>query len=133
MQSHLRPILSAEKFEEAMGKATLTDSEQELIDYIRYTGVFSQPSIVKDLRIKSKPPVLSTLCEICRKIGAQVPEHFAAIRLWSKSISAHDVHWDGDLICSTAQNIDGIPLTPEAGTTPYETLVVHKELFTGLG
>ena len=133
MQATLRPILSAEKFEEAMGKATLTDSEQELIDYIRYTGVFSQPSIVKDLRIKSKPPVLSILCEICRKIGTQVPEHFNAIRKWSKLISEHDVHWDGDLICSTAQSIDGIPLTPEAGTCPYETLVVHKELFTGLG
>ena len=67
------------------------------------------------------------------KIGAQVPDHFKAIRQWSKSISENNVHWDGDLICSTAQNIDGIPLTPEAGTTPYETLVVHKELFTGLG
>ena len=64
---------------------------------------------------------------------ADFPEHFTEIRLWSKSISVHDVHWDGDLICSTAQTIDGIPLTPEAGTTPYETLVVHKELFTGLG
>ena len=133
MQVQLRPILSAEHFEKAIESARLSDSDQELIEYIRYIGVFSQPSIIRDLRIKSKPPVLSTLCEICRKIGDQVPEHFAAIRLWSKAISAHDVHWDGDLICSTAQNIDGIPLTPEAGTTPYETLVVHKELFTGLG
>ena len=133
MQVQFRPILSAEHFEKAIESAKLSESDQELIEYIRYIGVFSQPSIIRDLRIKSKPPVLSTLCEICRKIGAQVPEHFAAIRLWSKSISAHNVHWDGDLICSTAQNIDGIPLTPEAGTTPYETLVVHKELFTGLG
>ena len=133
MQIQLRPVLSVEQFEQAIECARLSESDQELIEYIRYIGVFSQPSIIRDLRIKSKPPVLSTLCEICRKIGAQVPEHFAAIRLWSKAVSAHDVHWDGDLICSTAQNIDGIPLTPEAGTTPYETLVVHKELFTGLG
>ncbi len=128
-----RPIISVEQFEQAIEKAKLSDSSQELIEYIRYTGVFSQPSIVKDLRIKSKPPVLSILCEICRAIGSQVPEHFKAIRKWSKLISEHDVHWDGDLICSSAQNIDGIPLTPEAGTAPYEILVVHKELFTGLG
>ena len=133
MQIQLRPILAVEHFENAMESAKLSEGDQELIEYIRYIGVFSQPSIIRDLRIKSKPPVLSILCEICRKIGAQVPEHFMAIRKWSKSISEHDVHWDGDLICSTAQNIDGIPLTPEAGTTPYETLVVHKELFTGLG
>ena len=133
MQVQLRPILSAEHFEKAIESSKLSESDQELIEYIRYTGVFSQPSIIRDLRIPSKPPVFSILCEICRKIGAQVPEHFNAIRRWSQLISEHDVHWDGDLICSTAQNIDGIPLTPEAGTTPYETLVVHKELFTGLG
>ena len=133
MQIQLRPVLSVEQFEQAVESARLSESDQELIEYIRYIGVFSQPSIVKDLRIKSKPPVLSILCEICRKIGGQVPEHFKSIRQWSRTISEHDVHWDGDLICSTAQNIDGIPLSPEAGTTPYETLVVHKELFTGLG
>ena len=132
MQILLRPILAVEHFEKAMENARLSEVDQELIEYIRYIGVFSQPSIVRDLRIKSKPPVLSTLCEICRKIGAQVPAHFEAIRKWSKSINEHDVHWDGDLICSTAWTIDGLRLTPESGTTQYHTFVVHKELFQGL-
>ena len=132
MQIHLRPILSVEKFEHAMESARLTERDQDVIEYIRYTGVFSQPSIVRDLRIKSKPPVLTIVCEICRKIGVHVPEHFKAIRQWSQSISEHDVHWDGDLICSTAWNIDGERLTPESGTTQYHTFSVHKELFQGL-
>ena len=121
MQIQLRPVLSVEQFEQAIESARLSESDQELIEYIRYTGVFSQPSIIRDLRIQSKPPVLSILCEICRKIGEQVPEHFKAIRLWSQSISEHDVHWDGDLICSTAFSIDGERLTPEyEGTTPQD-------------
>ena len=62
MQIQLRPILAVEHFEKAMGSARLSEGDQELIEYIRYIGVFSQPSIIRDLRIKSKPPVLSTLC-----------------------------------------------------------------------
>ncbi len=127
-----RPLISVEDFETALEKAGLSQSEQELIDYIRYIGVFSQPSLVKDLRLKAKPPVLSILCEVCKKIGTQIPEHFHAIRLWSESVNETGVRWDGDLICTTARNIEGEPLSPEAGTAPYETLVVHKELFTGL-
>ena len=128
-----RPKICVEDFELAIEKAKLSTKEYELIDYIRYIGVFSQPSLVKDLRLKAKPPVLSTLCEICRKIGEHVPTHFEVIREWSALVSEHGVRWDGDLICSTARNIDGEPLTPEAGTSPYETLVVHRELFNGLG
>ena len=128
-----RPVISAEVFDNALEKANLTQSEQELIDYIRYTGVFSQPSITKDLRLKTKPPVLSIICEISRKIGSQIPEHFKAIRKWSRSINENGVHWDGDLICSTARNTEGEPLSPESRTAPYETLVVHKEFFSGLG
>ncbi|KGG15546.1 hypothetical protein EV06_1420 [Prochlorococcus sp. MIT 0602] len=116
-----------------MENADLSESDHTLIDYIRYVGIFSQPSLVRDLRLKPKPPALSILCDICRKIGYQIPEHFKDIRKWSESNSEHGVYWDGDLVCSTAKNIDGEPLTPEAGTAPYETLVVHKELFTGLG
>ncbi|AAQ00268.1 MULTISPECIES: hypothetical protein [Prochlorococcus] len=129
----IRPIISAKIFEEAIESAALSQSEHELIDYIRYKGVFSQPSIVKELRLNPKPPVLSILCETCRKIGHHIPDHFIAIRAWSEAISEHGVRWDGDLICSTARNIEGEPLTPEARTVPYEILVVHKELFTGLG
>ena len=61
-----------------------------------------------------------------------MPDHFLAVRTWSEAISEHGVRWDGDLICSTALNIDGIRLTPESGTTQYHTFAVHKELFRGL-
>ncbi len=128
-----RPKISVEDFEKALEKANLSQSDQELIDYIRYTGVFSQPSLVKDLRINHKPPVLSILCEACKKVGLQIPNHLEAVRKWSERVSEHGVRWDGDLICSTARNIEGLPLTPESGTCSYEILVVHKEFFTGLG
>ncbi len=127
-----RPITPLEDFENALKLCELQQNEYEIIDYIRYTGVFSQPMIVRDLRIKSKPPVLSTLCEICRKIGAYIPDHFSEVRKWSKTINPYGVKWDGDLICSTTMNIDGELLTPEEGTALYDILAVHKELFTGL-
>tara|TARA_Y100001968_G_scaffold190192_1_gene174282 strand:+ start:172 stop:573 length:402 start_codon:yes stop_codon:yes gene_type:complete len=127
-----RPRISSEDFERALNNAELSESEQELIEYIRYVGVFNQPSLVKALRLNPKPPVLSVLCAICRKIGKQIPDHFEQVRLWSKSVSDHGVRWDGDLICSCVWNIDGEPLTPEARTAPYDTFVVHKELFQGL-
>ena len=127
-----RPKISSDYLDHAIEKARLSESEYELIEYIRYIGVFSQPSLVKDLRLESKPPVLSRLCEISRKIGAQMPTHFEEIRKWSKSINENGVRWDADLICSTARNIEGDPLTPESGTSAYEILVVHKEFFTGL-
>ena len=60
-----------------------------------------------------------------------MPEHFEAVREWSKAVSEEGVRWDGDLICSTALNIDGDRLTPESGTTQYHTFAVHKELFKG--
>ena len=131
MEKLSRPITPVKEFGEAIRLANLSEKEQEIIDYIRYTGVFSQPMLAKDLRLKTKPPALSILCEICRKIGAHIPEHFEAIREWSKAISEHDVKWDGDLVCSTTRNIDGTPLSPEAGTALYDYLAVHKELFTG--
>ncbi len=128
-----RPLTPLEDFEKALELASLSTSELELIDYIRYIGVFSQPSLVKDLRLKTKPPVLSLLCEICRRIGGHIPEHFQEVRKWSENISEHGVRWDGELICTTARNFEGEPLAPEVGTAPFEILVVHKELFTGLG
>ena len=60
-QNPSRPITPLEDFEKAIELASLPESELELISYIRYTGVFSQPMIVRDLRLDSKPPVLSVL------------------------------------------------------------------------
>ena len=127
-----RPKISTGTFDAAIEQAELSETHEELIEYIRYKGVFSQPSLVKDLRLNPKPPALSIICEICRQIGNQIPEHFKAIREWSEKTSEHGVRWDGHLICSTAQNHEGEPLAPEAGTTAFEIFVVHKELFTGL-
>tara|TARA_B100000287_G_scaffold197432_1_gene186547 strand:+ start:320 stop:712 length:393 start_codon:yes stop_codon:yes gene_type:complete len=126
-----RPITPIKDFEEALEKADLTSKDYELIEYIRYTSVFSQPTLVKDLKLQSKPPVLTILCEICRKIGNLMPTHFDEVFAWSKSISEHNIIWEGHLICAEALTIDGIFLSPSSGTSLYDVLVVHKELFIG--
>jgi len=128
----LRPITPIDEFEEACKKANLNNKEQKIIDHIRYVGVFTQPSLTKDLKLDSKPPVLSLLCEICRKIGKHMPEHFINVNEWSKEINEHNVKWDGDLVCSLVWNKDGERLSPENGTSLYHTFAVHKELFQGL-
>jgi len=128
----LRPITPVDEFEEACKRANLNDKEQKIIDHIRYVGVFTQPSLTKDLKLDSKPPVLSLLCEICRKIGKHMPEHFNNVSKWSKEINEHNVKWDGDLVCSLVWNKDGERLSPENGTSLYHTFAVHKELFQGL-
>ena len=112
----MRPITPVDEFEEACKRANLNNKEQKIIDHIRYVGVFTQPSLTKDLKLDSKPPVLSLLCEICRKIGKHMPEHFRNVNNWSEEINEHNVKWDGDLVCSLAWNKDGERLSPENGT-----------------
>ena len=126
-----RPLTPIDKFDNALKETNLLKSEEELIEYIRYVGIFNQVSLTKELRLNAKPPALSTLCQICKKIGAHMPEHFDAVKLWSQEVSEYGVCWDADLICSIAFNIDGIRLNPENGTAHYHTFVVHKELFQG--
>ena len=46
------------------------------------------------LKINSRPPMLSLLCEACRKIGNQIPEHFLRVRHWSEIVSVDGVRWD---------------------------------------
>ncbi len=132
MVSNIRPITPVDEFDEACKKANLNNKEQRIIDHIRYIGVFNQPSLTKDLQLDTKPPILSVLCEICRKIGAHMPEHFSSVRVWSKEVNEHKVKWDGDLVCTLAWNKDGERLSPENGTCLYHTFAVHKELFQGL-
>ncbi len=131
MESISRPITNLEEFENALKKADLEDVDRELIDYIRFIGTFTQPILTKDLNIKAKPPILSRLCEACRKIGEYMPEHFELVREWSKQVSNEGVRWDGDLICSSAFNIDGERLAPEAKTALFHNFAVHRELFKG--
>ena len=126
-----RPITPLVEFESALNKAELTDKDYELIDYIRYTSVFTQPSLVKDLKRPSKPPLLTNLCKICRKIGSEMPEHFQKVIDWSIQISEHNTRWDGHLICAEALSVDNIPISPSHGTSLFDVLVVHKELFLG--
>ena len=126
-----RPITPVEEFESELNKAELSHKDYELIDFIRYTSVFTQPSLVKDLKRPSKPPLLSVLCQICRKIGSEMPDHFKKVIEWSIEISDHDTKWDAHLICAEALNIDKIPLSPIHETTLFDVLVVHKELFLG--
>ncbi len=126
-----RPITPLEDFQTALNKADLTEKDYELIEYIRYTSVFTQPSLVKDLRRPSKPPLLSVLCQICRKIGLEMPIHFKQVIDWSIEISEHNTRWDAHLICAEAFNIDKIPVSPAHGTSLFDVLVVHKELFLG--
>ena len=126
-----RPITPVEEFEIALNKAELSEKDFELINYIRYTAVFTQPSLVKDLKRPSKPPILTNLCEICRKIGSEMPKHFERVIDWSIKTSEHNTRWDGHLICAEALNVDNIPISSSHGTSLYDVLVVHRELFQG--
>ena len=128
-----RPITPLKEFEKALKRADLEESDYELIEYIRYTSVFTQVSLTKDLKRPSKPPLLSNLCKICRKIGSEIPEHFANVMDWSIKISDHKTKWDGHLVCAEAFNIDNEPISPINGTSLFDVLVVHKELFIGFG
>ena len=126
-----RPITPLDEFEKALKEANLSDKDYELIEYIRYTSVFTQPSLIKDLKRPSKPPILTNICQISRKIGSYMPEHFEKVIDWSIQISEHNTRWDGHLLCAEAFNVDQIALTPAAGTSLFDVLVVHKELFMG--
>ena len=119
-------------FEAALSQSKLLDVEHQIIEYIRFVGTFTQLDIIRSLDLNPKPPPLSILCEACRKIGANMPDHFSKVRRWSKLVSLDNVHWDGDLICSATFNIDGDRLVPEQETSQYHNFAVHKELFVGL-
>ena len=126
-----RPITPVDQFEKALKQANLSEKDYELVEYIRYTSVFTQPSLIKDLKRPSKPPILTNICQISRKIGSFMPKHFEKVIEWSIQISEHSTRWDGHLLCAEAFNIDQIALTPNAGTSLFDVLVVHKELFIG--
>ena len=132
LEMNKRPKIPLQEFESAISSSNLIDIEQDIIEYIRFVGVFTQPQIVNSLKLNSKPPALSILCQACRKIGSQIPEHFENVRIWSENASPDGVRWDGDLICSSTYNIDGIRLSPEFRTTQFHNFAVHQEFFTGL-
>ena len=126
-----RPILDVAKFNQALSSSLLSEEEESIIDYIRYTGVFDELKIRKDLSLPSKPPALWLLAQACEKIGEKIPEHFSKIKSWSKSRSEDAIAWDGNLVCCIVYNCDGIEISPTSGTALYHTFAVHRELFLG--
>ena len=127
-----RPIIEAASFNQALASSSLTKEEESIIEYIRYTGVFDELKIRKELSLPSKPPALWLLAQACEKIGAIIPEYYERIRCWSKSQSKDHIAWDGNLVCSIIYNCDGLEISPTSGTSLYHTFAVHKELFSGL-
>ena len=53
-----RPALDPERFETALLKAELSEDEAEIIDHIRYIGVFNELSLRQSLSLASQPPAL---------------------------------------------------------------------------
>ena len=127
-----RPVLTSNLFDQAISDASLTEEEEALIEFVRYTGVIDELILRKGLSLPAKPPALCRLSDICEKIGAAIPDHFSAAMEWSAEQSQDNISWKGNLICNIAFNSDGIELSPNAGTTLYYTYVVHQELFIGL-
>jgi len=128
----VRPILNPEELDTAISQADLSEIEIEIVEYIRYIGVFNELSLRKALSMPSKPPALYRLCKACEKIGHQIPKEFSNMMAWSEHQSDDKIAWQGNLICAIAYTCDGIKLQPENKTSLYHTFVVHKELFNGL-
>ena len=127
-----RPLLEVAKFNQALASSMLSEEEESIIDYIRYTGVFDELKMRKDLSLPSKPPALWLLAQACEKIGEKIPEQFSKIKSWSKSRSEDAIAWDGNLVCCIVYSCDGIEISPTSGTALYHTFAVHRELFLGL-
>ena len=128
-----RPRLDLEIFELALNNAGLDSCELEIIEHIRYIGIFDELSLRKSLALPSKPPALYRLNKACQKIAAQLPEQAQQLMEWSAAQSPDQISWTGNLVCSIGFNADGERLEPESGTVLYHTFIVHKELFNGLG
>ena len=64
-----RPVLTADLNDQALSSASLTDEEEELIEFVRYTGVIDELILRKGLCLPAKPPALCRLSNICDKIG----------------------------------------------------------------
>ena len=128
-----RPRLDLETFEHALNNAGLDPCELEIIEHIRYIGIFDELSLRKSLALPVKPPALYRLNKACQKIAAQLPEQAQQLMEWSAAQSPDQISWTGNLVCSIGFNADGERLEPESGTVLYHTFIVHKELFNGLG
>ena len=128
-----RPKHNTQDFEIAINNSELTELELDLVEHIRYTGIFDELSLRKSLSLPTKPPALYRLNKICEKIAIQIPEIAKQFFEWSAQENPDKIAWKGNLICSIGYSCDGVRLEPESGTVLYHTFIVHKELFNGLG
>ena len=65
-KSNTRPTLKPDEIDQAINRADLTDIESEIIEYIRYIGVFNELSLKKALSMptvrRMQPFVLIEEC-----------------------------------------------------------------------
>ena len=127
-----RPTHNIQEFDAAVNLANLNDIEIEMLDYIRYSGVFNELTLRKELTLPSKPPAIYLLSKLCTTVGNYLPQTFERFMIWSADQSLDNILWQGNLVCSIAYTCDGLRLEPEQGTALYHTFVTHKELFNGL-
>ncbi len=128
-----RPKLDKFQFEIAVENAGLTELETDILEYIRYNGIFDELSLRKALSLPTKPPALYRLNKICEKIAIHLPAVSIELFKWSKQQNPDNIAWKGNLVCSIGFNCDGDRLEPESGTVLYHTFIIHKELFNGFG
>ena len=128
-----RPKLNKIEFDAAVERAKLSGPESDIIEYIRYNGIFDELSLRKALSLPSKPPALYLLNKTCEKIAIHLPIISSKLFEWSAFQNPDHITWKGNLVCSIGFNCDGDRLEPESGTVLYHTFVVHKELFNGFG
>tara|TARA_B100001057_G_scaffold464099_1_gene518918 strand:+ start:232 stop:633 length:402 start_codon:yes stop_codon:yes gene_type:complete len=128
-----RPKLNKSQFEIAVENAGLTELEVDILEYIRYNGIFDELSLRKALSLPSKPPALYRLNKICEKVAIYLPTVSNELFKWSKQQNPDYIAWKGNLVCSIGFNCDGDRLEPESGTVLYHTFIIHKELFNGFG
>ena len=127
-----RPKHNIKEFDNAVHQAALDENENEMLEYVRFSGVFDELTLRKSLSLPSKPPAIYLLSRLCTKIGILIPKKFDEFMSWSADQSDDNISWHGNFICSIAFTCDGLRLEPEQGTALYHTFSIHKELFNGL-
>ena len=102
-----RTRLNVKAFEIALENAGLGNEEIDIIEHIRYIGIFDELSLRKSLNLPVKPPALYRLNKACEKIAVSLPEHIEQMLEWSISQSPDQISWMGNLVCSIGFNADG--------------------------
>ena len=102
-----RSKLNIAAFEIALENAGLDNEEWDIIEHIRYIGIFDELSLRKALNLPGKPQALYRLNKACEKIAVSLPEHTEQMLQWSICQSPDQISWMGNLVCSIGFNADG--------------------------